>query len=129
MKPHVEPFQEGDEVVKGDERGRIVMVANRSTGELFPLVWIQHGPRKHQREYPRLGWTVELDWSTDGPRAQCAECEREFRRPVPEADGVREVFCQSCTKAMERANRGRARHAGSLGEAARARDWNATLRR
>ena len=119
----IERFQEGDLVSKGNEHGKVVTCTNRQTGEQFVMVWIQDGPRKNTREYPRHGWIVELDWSPDGPRAICSDCEREFRRPTVEEDGVRQIFCRQCQRQLDATNDARAANAGSLGETIRGRDW------
>jgi hypothetical protein len=49
-------FCKHEHVRKGDERGVIVELKNRSTGRPFLMVWILNGPRKNQREYPERGW-------------------------------------------------------------------------
>lgn len=103
MREKVPEFQEHDRVTKGDEVGVVIIKRNRETGETFPLVWILEGPRKGRREYPRRGWTVDLDWTDrDYTVHVCAECEREFRLArVEDAGELREIFCKECMRQMK----------------------------
>jgi len=101
--PHEDDlFQIGDTVVKGDEMGRVIDLQNRSTGERFLMVWIMSGPRKNQREYPRHGWTVVLDYPEGTVPTMCTHCERGFisrARVLTDLGGAvipRDEACYSC---------------------------------
>jgi RNA polymerase subunit RPABC4/transcription elongation factor Spt4 len=99
----VEPFQKGDRVVKGDERGVVELRKNRATQEWFPVVIITAGPRTAQSEYPRKGWKIELDQPGGTIEERCADCERIFRRNVTVTP--KQIFCRQCEAVFDQRER------------------------
>lgn len=102
-------FRVGDRVTKrfGEVLavGRVVQLTSRR-GDPFLMVWIASGPKKNQREYPKDGWHVQVDYPGGTHPVICEgdRCEREFKIKVP--DQVGEIFCAQCTKFDERGGDG-----------------------
>lgn len=93
----IDPFQPGDEVARGAERGKVIQLRNRQTRETFLMVQVTEGPKKGTREYPRFGWTPLIHWSPDGPVERCVDCERLFHRTN---FGSKELWCRTCARAQ-----------------------------
>lgn len=129
-------FREGDLVTNGENTGRVYRNLNRRTREYFLTVKVTEGPDKVKVwDHLWRGYRPLIDWKDGTVMNECERCDRKFlsRPNVLSTLGNTVVpldsYCTTCAPIGRQIKEQQARDAGSLGESARARDWNASRRR
>ncbi len=105
MKPP--NYCDGDRLEDG--QGNVGYVRLCKGGYLKLLV--TEGPRKGEWIWPEKFATAAIDWSQDGPRTVCADCECVFHGGNDDM-GLRRLWCRSCDRQRDEAERRQGQDAG-----------------
>lgn len=109
MKPP--NYCDGDRLEDGQGNvGYVRECTNGSTGVKFFKVYVSVGPRKGWH-IPETFGPPPIDWSPDGPRTVCADCERVFHGGNDES-GLRRLWCRLCERQREASERRQGQDAG-----------------